>query len=169
MRSVCAHRSSPGTLFCGMPRCASRSGNRVARTPGVGQEPQPHRRPTGEEQPVQLPEIRSPDRWAVERRVLPDRGQGRRLELEAERGREPDPAEDPQRILPEPRGRVADGADQTGADVGHPVVRVHESPGRWRRPPAAPHAMAFIVKSRRARSTSMVPPNTIRCGRRKSA
>ena len=32
-----------------------------------------------------------------------------------------------------------------------------------------PHAMAFTVKSRRARSARMSSPNSIRCGRRKSA
>ena len=38
-----------------------------------------------------------------------------------------------------------------------------------RRPAPTPHAIALTVKSRRARSSSMVSPNSTRCGRRKSA
>ena len=43
------------------------------------------------------------------------------------------------------------------------------SPGEPAAAATAPHAIALTVKSRRARSASMVSPNSTRCGRRKSA
>ena len=102
--------------------------------------------------------IRSPERWADERGRRADRLERRRLDREPERRREPDRAEDPQRVLLEPGSRLADGADPARGDVGAAAVRDRARRGRG--PPAsaptsAPQAIAFIVKSRRARSASI--------------
>ena len=113
--------------------------------------------------------IRSPDRWATSSASRLDAGQRRRLDVEPERRRQPDGPDHPERVLLEPRCRGSPTARRTRAPaVGRPVVRVHE-PGRAGRVRRAPQAIALQVKSRRARSASIVSPNSTRCGRRKSA
>ena len=61
-RSVWSQRSSPGILFCGTPGCGASSGGDRGEQSGVGQEPQPDRRPVRGEQLPQLVAMRSPDR-----------------------------------------------------------------------------------------------------------
>ena len=66
VRSVWSQRSSPGTLFWGTPRCAASSGRDRREQPGVGQQPEPDRRPLGAARSLSSSAaIRSPDRCAT--------------------------------------------------------------------------------------------------------
>ena len=115
--------------------------------------------------------IRSPDRWPTsdDRAWIP--ASVAASTPKPERRGQADRPDHPQRILLEPGPRVADGAQDAGRGVGAAAVRVHEDRALAVGRPAgvAPQAIALTVKSRRARSDSMVSPNSTRCGRRKSA
>ena len=117
-------------MFWGTPRCAASSGEIPAEQAGVGQQPQPDRRPVGREQLVELGRDPLAGQVADERGPRPDPGQRRGLDRELERRREPDGPDHPERVLLEPGLRVADGPQDAGRDVGPAAVRVDEA---WRR------------------------------------
>ena len=104
-RSVWSQRSSPGILFWGTPRCAASSGRTASRSPGLGSSRSPTDGCGRPRAAAELGAIRSPERCASSGAPARDRGQRRRLDLEAERRREPDRAEHPQRVLLEARAR----------------------------------------------------------------
>ena len=70
--------------------------------------------------------MRSPDRCATSAARV-DPGERLRLDPEAERRRETDGAEHPERVFLEPRPRVADRPQQPTAEVALAAVRVDET------------------------------------------
>ena len=100
--------------------------------------------------------MRSPERCATSsaRRLRSRRASPGSI-AEVEGRREPDGADHPQRVLVEPRARDRRRRAGAGPDVERAAERVDERCGR-RRPVGPPHAMALTVKSRRARSSSIV-------------
>ena len=71
--------------------------------------------------------IRSPERWAASGAHERDGGQRRGLDLEAERRGEAHRPEHPQRVLLEPRARVADRAQRPRGRVREPAERVDQA------------------------------------------
>ena len=139
-------------MFWGTPRCARQLRGDPFEQAGIGQQPQPDRRPLGREQLRQLGRDPLAGQVADEVRVRFDAGQGGGLDREPERRREANRADHPERVLLEAFLRVADGAECPGGDVLPAAVRIDER--RAAAPAGAPQATALTVKSRRARSTS---------------
>ena len=147
------------------------SGRRTLEQARLLQQPKPDRRPRRREQLPQLGGDALARDVGGEGRVLADRGEGRRIDRELQDGRQPDGADHPQRVLAEPRRGLADGADAAAARrrrrrrTGR-RSRAGVGAGRRRAPSAAsgarrtPQAIAFTVKSRRARSSRTSSPNS---------
>ena len=98
----------------------------------VGQESQTDRRPRGAQQLAQLGGDPLAGQVRDEFGPCLDAGQGRRLDTEPQRRRQPDRPDHPERVFLEPGARVADGTKQARRKIGQPVIRVHET-GRSRR------------------------------------
>ena len=141
-------RPRPCSGHAALRRELGRDGRQQA---GVGQQPQPDRRRGAASSLSSSAAIRSPDRCATSSARVPDPGERRRLDLELEGRGEPDGADHPQRVLLEPRRRVADRAQDAGR--AHRRGRRTDRRARAARPGAAPQAIALTVKSRRARSS----------------
>ncbi len=137
-RRVWSHRSSPATLFWGMPRCDASSGEMPASSPVSPSRRSPIDGRSAASSFSSSVAIRSPERWIDEIGLLPDPGQRRGLHPELERRGQADRPDHPERVLLETEQGVADGAQDAGADVGETRVRIDE-PGRLRglgaRPP----------------------------------
>jgi hypothetical protein len=118
--------------------------------------------------------------------VAGDRGQRLRFHVELKRRGQPDGPNHSQGVLVEASIRIADGTQQMPLQIAPAVVRVNQArvvgdarnpgtpPGTPATPPgtpatslpagSAPQAMAFTVKSRRARSSSIDRPNSMPSG-----
>ena len=168
-RSVWSQRSSPSTLFCGTPRWAASASSIPASSPVSASSRSPIDGVSAAEQLVELgrdPLAREvPDQLGLRL----DAGQRRRLDVEPERRRQPHGPDHPEGVLLEALPRIADGAQDVRPGVGRAVVRVHE-PGRTGGRGHAPPTPSRCRSGRGGRGpTSMVSPNSTRCGRRKSA
>ena len=135
VRIVWSHRSSPGILFWATPRWAARSGAIASRTPLSARRRSPIDGRSARSSFVELHGDPLAGQVADERRGRLDRGEGPRLDRPAERGREPDGPDDPERILLEPLARLADRPDRASDDVRLAAERIDQA---WPRPRAIP-------------------------------
>ena len=153
VRSVWSQRSSPGTLFWGIPRWAARSGAITASSPVSSASRRPMDGRGAASSFSSSAPIRSPDRWATSPALARIAASVSGSIVEPQGGRQPHGPDHAQRVLAEARLRVADRAQEAAA--AGPRRRRTGPPGRsavvGRRPP---QAMALTVKSRRARSAT---------------
>ena len=126
----------------------------------VGQQPQPdRRRRRARGASSSSAAIRSPDRWPTSSARAWIAGQRRGLDPEPEGRGEPDGADHPQGVLLEPvrAGRRPRAGCRRAMSASPPYGSTSAVPRlSARRQPRPPQAIALTVKSRRARSTSIV-------------
>jgi hypothetical protein len=115
-----------GNLVLGNAALALQLGRDPLEQTRVGEQPKPDRRPFRREQLRQLGLDALAGQVAHEVRVRLDAGQRGGLDGEAERRRQPDGSDHPQRVLLEAGLRVADRAQRSRGDVVPSAVRVHE-------------------------------------------
>ncbi len=126
VRTVWSQRSSPGTLFWGMPRWAASSGEIQPRQTGRLERSQPERRHRRGKEPVELGGDPLAREVLDELRPTAHRGEGRRLDRELQGRGEARRPDHPQGILAEPRVRIADRPEDPQGEVRPTVVRIHE-------------------------------------------
>ena len=125
--SVWSQRSSPGILFWGTPACTASSGRTAASRPVDAMSRSPTEGRSAARIRSSSIATRSPGEVGGERRARGDRRERRGLDLEAERRGEAHRPEHPQRVLLEPRARVADRAQRPRGRVREPAERVDQA------------------------------------------
>ena len=101
-------------------------GRDVIEQSALGKRSEPDRWPLGRQQQPHLRSDPLAREVSDELRLLPDRLEGRRIDREVERGREPRGPKHAERVLTETRRRVADRAERPSREVAAPAVRIDQ-------------------------------------------